>query len=70
MNGSLSNQELSNMAYEHVLRDLGLPRGTKLYKDEERVKLWQRYFALFQALEPMLREVTESEDPLLREAAE
>jgi hypothetical protein len=68
----MGSTSLSNMAYEQVLRDFGLPRGTKLHKDEERVKLWQRYFALFSELakDALLSEAAESEDPLLREAAE
>ena len=72
MNDSSSNQALSNIAYEQVLRDLGLPPGTKLHEDPKRVKLWQKYFALFRALaeDPLLREEAESGEPMLQEAAE
>jgi len=72
MNETLSNQALSNTAYEQVLRDLGLPPGTRLHEDPEWVKLWQKYFSLFRELakEALLREAAEPEGPLLREAAE
>ena len=72
MNDNSSNQALSDKAYEQVLRHFGLPPGAKLHEDPDRVECWQSYFALFraQAEAPMLREPTESEDPLLREAAE
>jgi hypothetical protein len=72
MNDIIDLQAISDKAYEQVLRHFGLPPGTKLHEDEKRVKLWQSYFALFRALAeaPLLPEATESEDPLLREAAE
>jgi hypothetical protein len=72
MNDTSSNQALSDKAYEQVLRDLRLEPGAKLHEDPDRVECWQSYFALFRALadEQLLGGATESEDPLLCEAAE
>ena len=72
MNDTSSNQALSDKAYEQVLRDPRLEPAAKLHEDPDRVRLWQSYFGLFQALsgEPLLSEAVEPEEPLLREAAE
>jgi hypothetical protein len=38
------------MAYEQVLRDLGLPPGAKLHEDAGRIRLWRFYFSVFKDL--------------------
>ena len=60
MNDSSSNQALSNMAYEQVLRDFGLDPGAKLHEDPDRIRKWQFWFRVFREL---------SEPFLFREAA-
>jgi hypothetical protein len=64
MSNTLSKETLSNMAYEQVLLDLGLPPGTKLHEDPEYIKLWRRYFKLFSELADM----PEPLEPLLEAA--
>jgi hypothetical protein len=71
-NDDVDYQELSDLAYKEVLRDLRLAPGTRLHEDADRVECWQKYFALFRALaeDPLLREGAESGETMLQEAAE
>jgi hypothetical protein len=69
MNDVIDLQAISDKAYEHVLRHFGLPPGAKLHEDPDRVECWQSYFVLFLA-RAKAGEAAESEQPLLREAAE
>lgn len=47
MNDTSSNQELCDRAYGQVLKDMGLPLGTKLHEEPDRIRLWQYWFKLF-----------------------